>query len=412
MKDVWFKVLVAWYRLTGASNVQAEWKARRALDKPDEARAAVAGAAARTADRRYKCVCGQLLVAEDKTCHACGRRQYLPFGVRRVFRALGLVMPSALPGTIFAAISMLVGYGIQLRYGAGGLMDPSPGLESYDLGSAFPELVLGSQPWRAFTYTMLHGGLMHIGFNAFALMQVGPLVEQAFGSARFAFSWVVGGILAALIPALLGAQTPMVGASGSVFALIGMALIWGHRAGTSQGRMVRDVMIRWTIYATVFGLLMGGVAHGAHFAGLAAGAGIGYLLPPPQHHATRRRLSPFLVAAGLGLAIASLVGAGRWIADGRPTPPDLSPRFQVYMTYDRGQREGWPAVFGEHAALLDEARALRKAGREPMAVRDLERRATAAMKTMAPAEAYVFSDQFLKRLYPDGRPIDPHDPQR
>jgi len=300
----------------------------------------------------------QLLVAEEKVCHSCGRRQYLPFAVRRVFRAVGLVMPSVVPGTILAASSMVVGYAIQLRYGAGGFFDPSPGAETYELGSAFPALVMGSQPWRAFTYTMLHGNLMHIAFNGFALLQVGPLVEQAFGSARFGFAWVIGGILAAAIPALLGSQAPMVGASGSVFALIGMALVWGHLAGTPLGRVVRDVMVKGVIYATVFGLLIGNVAHGAHFAGLGVGAALGYLLPPPGRHATRRRLSPVLATAAIGLAVAALIGCGSWFAADRPVPLDLPPQMQLALVYDRGDREGWESVFGSEAyGLLAEARA-------------------------------------------------------
>lgn len=415
MKDLWYRVLVGWYRLMGASAVQAEWKARRALKRPEEAKAAAADAAARTADRRFNCVCGQLLVAEDKTCHACGRRQYLPFAVRRIFRAMGLVVPSAVPGTLIAGLSMIIGYAIQLRYGGGGLMDPSPGTEGYELGSAFPELVIGSQPWRGFTYTMMHGNLMHIGFNGFALLQVGPLVERAFGSARFAFSWVVGGILAAVIPALLGNQNQMVGASGAVFALIGMALVWGHFVGTAQGRMIRDVMIKWTIYATVFGLLIGNVAHSAHFAGLGVGAALGYLLPPPGRNPTRRRISPVLATVAVGLALASLVGAGQWYAADRPTPDDLSPRMQLALIYTRGVEQGWETAFGDDAALLEEAREVRKAGHPPAQVRDLERRAVQALGRMTQAEQLIFREQFTKRLYPDGPPrdvIDPYDRQR
>ncbi len=413
MKDLWFRVLVAWYRLTGSSQVQAEWKARRAKQKPDEIKVAVVDAAARTGDRRYNCVCGQLLVAEDKVCHACGRRQYLPFAVRRAFRAVGLVVPSALPGTILAAVSMVIGYAIQLRYGTGGLFDPSPGAETYELGSAFPGLVLGSQPWRAFTYTMLHGNLMHIGFNAFALMQVGPLVEHAFGSSRFAFSWVVGGILAAAIPALLGSSAPMVGASGSVFALIGMALVWGHLVGTAHGRMVRDVMVKWVIYATVFGLLIGNVAHGAHFAGLGVGAALGYLLPPPGANPTRRRISPALVAVSLGLVVASLAGAGSWFAEGRPVPLDLPPRMQLALAYDKVDRQGWEAVVGEEAfALFTEARAVAEAGRPLDRVSALKGKVNAAKAKMEPPVAYLFDQEIHQRLYPKGRGVDPHDPQR
>lgn len=405
MKDLWYRFLVGFYRLTGSTPVQAEWKARRALGKPAEAADAVRAQAARNADRRYTCVCGQLLVADDKVCHACGRRQWLPFWLRRAMRAVGLVVPSAVPGTLLAGLSMIIGYAIQLRYGDGGIITPSPGFENYDLGMAIPELVLGSQWWRAFTYTMLHGGLMHIAFNGFALMQVGPLVENAFGTARFAFCWVVGGMLAAVIPALLGVSNPMVGASGSVFALIGMALIWGHRVGTPHGRMVRDVMIRWTLYATIFGVMIGGVAHAAHFAGLASGVAIGFVFPPAGRNATRRRLSLPLGLIGLGLAVASLVAAGQWFATGRPAAPELGMRDRVALLEERARVQGWSAVFAEaDVALIDEARQLRKAGRPAADVRAFEVRVEARVRAMDPAEAIVLVRRIEQALYPEGRP--------
>ncbi|MEZ4434112.1 MAG: rhomboid family intramembrane serine protease [bacterium] len=406
MKELWFRVLVGWYRLTGSSAVQAEWRARRALGKPAEAADAIKAGAARTADRRYTCVCGQLLVAEDRVCHACGRRQLLPFWLRRVLRVFGLVVPSALPGSLLAGLSMIVGYAIQIRYGSGGVFSPTPSmLETYELGSAVPPLVLGSQPWRAFTYTMLHGGIWHIAFNGIALMQVGPLVEQAFGTARFLFAWVVGGMLAAIVPALMGVDASIIGASGSVFALIGMALIWGHRAGTAHGRMVREVMIRWTIYSTVFGLMIGGVAHHAHFAGLGAGVLFGWVLPPAGQSPTRRRITPALGAVAVGLALASLVMAGRWIAADRPPPVEFGAGDRAALLQLRIEREGLASVFGAEAiAVLEDARRVRKDGRPEGDVVALMARVQAVMAEMEPVERWLFYQRFERALYPEGRP--------
>ena len=66
-------------------------------------------------------------------------------------------------------------------------------------------------------------------------------------------------------------KAPVIGASGSAFRMMGMALVFGHRLGTPEGKSLRDTMIFWAILSTVFGSMGGNVAHGAHFSGLFAG---------------------------------------------------------------------------------------------------------------------------------------------
>ncbi len=359
VRDLWFKLLVVWYRLIGNTPVQADWRARRAMQAPGEARDAVKAHTDRARDRRFNCVCGQLLVEDDRVCHACGRRQLLPYWARSALRMLG-VRSTATTGTWLVGFLMAVGYVIQIRHGDGGFLSPSGGvLESLDLGAAFGWLTLGPQPWRAFTYTCLHGGLWHIGFNLLALGIIGPIVERRFGTARFLFWWVVGGGLAVVIPPLLGflAIAPVVGASGSVSALIGMAFLHGHLEGTSQGRAVRNQMFTWMVYTTVFGLFVG-AAHSAHFAGFAVGAAGAWLLPPPDRDPLRKRLSfPLGLVALLYIALA--IGAwGTWFAtggtppkavrSGAPTPP--------WWYAEVADARGPEAAFGpEAAALIREA---------------------------------------------------------
>ena len=54
------------------------------------------------------------------------------------------------------------------------------------------------------TAMFLHGGLIHIGFNMMVLMDIGPVVEEVYGSARFLFLYTAVGIggylLSAFIP--------------------------------------------------------------------------------------------------------------------------------------------------------------------------------------------------------------------
>lgn len=320
MSEQKYKLLVWWYRLTGSSQVQAEWKARRAVDQAQQTRDGVSADVARVADRRYKCLCGQLLTVDDKTCHACGRKQRMPPWARNVTRALGLVVPDVAPATIFIMALIVLGYGVQVRVGGGGLMSPVQDFKTlFALGAYIGPDLWRIDPattevlWRSFTYSLLHGGLMHIGFNTFALFQIGPLVEERFGSGRLLFAWVLTAAGAVLLPPLLGFGRghPIVGASGAVFGLIGMAMVQGHRQGDASGRAIRDVMIRWTIYTTLFGLFMN-VAHTAHFGGLAVGGLLALVLPPAGDSPSRRALGPALGVVAVGLMGAALYGFWIW----------------------------------------------------------------------------------------------------
>ncbi len=44
----------------------------------------------------------------------------------------------------------------------------------YLLGAKVNELILAGQVWRLFTPMLLHGSILHIGFNMYALFVIGP----------------------------------------------------------------------------------------------------------------------------------------------------------------------------------------------------------------------------------------------
>lgn len=54
-------------------------------------------------------------------------------------------------------------------------------------------------PFQLFTYMFLHGGIMHLFFNMFALLMFGRTIEMTMGSARFLFYYISCGICAALV---------------------------------------------------------------------------------------------------------------------------------------------------------------------------------------------------------------------
>lgn len=122
--------------------------------------------------------------------------------------------------------------------------------------------------YRIFTVALVHGGIMHLGFNMYAFLVLGNPIELAFGKARFLsifFISLITGSLASL--ALNPVNQPSVGASGALFGLFGAFVIVGRRIGA-------DVKATLVIIGINFGIsfVVPGVDWHAHLGGLFGGA--------------------------------------------------------------------------------------------------------------------------------------------
>src|SRR5436309_785988 len=130
--------------------------------------------------------CRTLVPRRERTCPSCGASMSgIPSG--GLGRMLSLVAPafgtaSTLLITVNVAISLLI-----LLWGSAGaggalrLLSP-PGSALYVFGDkCWPEVFQG-EIWRLITANYLHGGLLHLAFNCYALATLGPLVEEALAA--------------------------------------------------------------------------------------------------------------------------------------------------------------------------------------------------------------------------------------
>ena len=58
-------------------------------------------------------------------------------------------------------------------------------------------------PWQIITHMFMHGGVMHLFFNMFALYMFGVAVEQVFGSRKFIFFYISSGLGAVVLTYLV-----------------------------------------------------------------------------------------------------------------------------------------------------------------------------------------------------------------
>src|ERR1700684_4713827 len=101
------------------------------------------------------------------------------------------------------------------------------------------------------------------------LMDIGPMVEELYGSARYLFLYVATGVAGYLLSSAVGHVS--VGASGSLLGLIGVLLAATTGRKNLAAQALRSALIRWLIYIGVLGLIMRGTDNFAHLGGLAGG---------------------------------------------------------------------------------------------------------------------------------------------
>jgi rhomboid protease GluP len=116
----------------------------------------------------------------------------------------------------------------------------------------------------------LHGGLIHIGFNMMSLMQLGPTLEDLYGSPRYLFLYVVTGAFGFLASVWTGHFS--VGASGALLGLVGAMLAITSKRGGAFMRDLRSRLITSVVILFAIGF-WGGIAidNFAHMGGLAMG---------------------------------------------------------------------------------------------------------------------------------------------
>ncbi|MGH9660319.1 MAG: rhomboid family intramembrane serine protease, partial [Bryobacteraceae bacterium] len=156
--------------------------------------------------------------------------------------------------------------------------------------------------WRLVTAGFLHGGVLHILMNSWALFDLGAQIEEIFGARRlivFYFVSTVTGFLASTY----WSNTLSVGASAAIFGLIGAMIAYGRKS--AYGAALRPLYVRWAIYGLVFGLLPGlAIDNAAHVGGLAGGFVCAYFTDEPRAFGSKTetlwRIAAWLCAVTTG----------------------------------------------------------------------------------------------------------------
>ena len=228
----------------------------------------------------------------EKTTNPLNREKYGAFVPSKTY----LVTPVLLYLNVFVFLCMVLL----------GISPLSPSVPDLFLwGGNLRLAVVNGQWWRLLTYQFLHGGIMHLLMNMFALLYIGLMLEPLLGKFRFASAYLLTGICAGLISIVVHANSVGVGASGAIFGMYGVfvaMLTTKHIEKTARNTMLRSIL--FFVVLNLLSGIQGNTDNAAHIGGLVSGMIIGYAYYPGvsnDHKMKRQYVTTSVIAVAVVL---------------------------------------------------------------------------------------------------------------
>jgi rhomboid protease GluP len=266
--------------------------------------------------------CGKLVGIHDRECLNCGRRNPGLWGLSPLFRRLGqdlgftsIVIWGCV--ALYIATLLIDPRGIRMG-GIFSMLAPSTkSLFSFGASGAIPVFGYGRW-WTILSAAWLHGNVIHILFNMLWVRQLAPAVSELYGSSRTVIIYTISSALGFLLSSLAGfifGSMPIIGgahltigASASIFGLLGALVVYGRRGGSSY---IGNQAKTYAIILFIFGFVMPNIDNYAHLGGFLGGYAAARWLDPLQPERTDHIISAIVCLALTALSIvASVLTAG------------------------------------------------------------------------------------------------------
>ena len=186
------------------------------------------------------------------------------------------------PMTISILVLNAVMYLLTVILGSGTIWNGGTTGTLIQFGAQYGPLVASGEWYRLITANFLHGGLMHIFFNSYALFYFGIVVEKIYSSQKFIFIYLISGVVGNILTQIFYTNVPSVGASGAIFGLVGLMFSAGI-SGNMRGRLrgfSGTALLPMILINLFLGFTVPGINNIAHIGGLGTGFLLGFLISP------------------------------------------------------------------------------------------------------------------------------------
>ncbi len=188
------------------------------------------------------------------------------------------------------------------------------------LGAKVNEYIVEGELWRLFTPMFLHGSMLHILFNMYALYIFGPTLERSYGHWRFLGLYILGGFAGNVLSFLFTPGSSL-GSSTAIFGLLGAEGVFLYRNRRLFGAQAQRALMN-VVMVGVLNLMLGmspGIDNWGHLGGLLGGSFFAWFAGPvyvltddyfnPQvedTHTTRDALTAWLIGFVIFAALAAM----------------------------------------------------------------------------------------------------------
>jgi rhomboid protease GluP len=262
--------------------------------------------------------CGQPTPAQLTQCASCGARSVQNVVIEQQAKAerhfLNALFSRATPVTYTILIFNFAIYILMALVSGENFLETfvfmSDPLTLIAFGAKTNELLANGEWFRFITPIFIHGGLLHLASNSYAIWVIGPVAEKLYGSARFLLIYLLAGI-GGVIGSYIGgmgrpAWIPGVGASGAIFGLFGLLFVFGYRyrdeLPANFRRAVTTGMLPVILINLFIGYYIPAIDNAAHIGGLITGGILGFVIPyiaPGRARVSRLGLAIFVACVAL-----------------------------------------------------------------------------------------------------------------
>lgn len=135
----------------------------------------------------------------------------------------------------------------------------------------YADYIRAGEYYRLLTGTFLHGNILHLLCNMYALYILGSQLESFIGKAKYLCVYLFSAICASLMSMVFLGNGISIGASGAIFGVMGAIVYFGYHYRVYLGNVVRTSLIPVIILNLILGFSMKGIDNWAHIGGLIGG---------------------------------------------------------------------------------------------------------------------------------------------
>ena len=154
------------------------------------------------------------------------------------------------------------------------------------------------------TSIFIHLSILHLLFNMYSLYVFGPILERLLGHGRYIALFLLSGLGGSVAVLLIAPGTPVAGASGAIFGLLGAFFVIQRHLGGNNVQLLIVIGLNLAI-----GFIVPNIAWQAHVGGLIVGGLVSLIFVRTRNRQQRGIQLALLGATLVGLIALTVYGA-------------------------------------------------------------------------------------------------------